>query len=82
MTTYLLHLDALDEDVVLLVLVVVVEESSVQHDWVVLLRNLVRLRQVAVRPMLPVELDLRKDAATECQRSLDRLVEAVLVEHR
>ena len=41
--TYLFHLDSVDEHVVLLVLVVIVEESTVKHDWVVLLGDLVRL---------------------------------------
>ena len=37
------HLDPIDEDVVLLVFVVVVEESAIKHDWVMFLRNLIRL---------------------------------------
>ena len=65
MITYLFHLNALNEDVVLLVLVVIVEQSSVKHDWVELLRNLVCLRKVTECPMLSVELDLRKNAPTE-----------------
>ena len=79
--SYLLHLDSLDQNVVLLVFVVVVEESTVKHDRVVLLSNLVSLGQVAVGVVLPVELDLWEDTATEGEGRLDGLVEAVLVEN-
>ena len=59
------HLDPIDEDVVLLVFVVVVEESAIKHDWVVFLRNLVGLRKITVRIVLPIKLNLRKNATTE-----------------
>ena len=74
-------MDALDQDVILLVLVIVVEQSSVEHDWVVLLGDLVGLRQIAVGPVLPIELNLRKDATTEGKRGLSCLVEAMFVQH-
>ena len=45
-----------------------------------LLSNLVSLGQVAVGVVLPVELDLWEDTATEGEGRLDGLVEAVLVE--
>ena len=61
----LLHLDAFNEDVVLVLLVVVEEETAVEHDGVVLLSDLVRLRKVSVHIVLSVELDLGQDAATE-----------------
>ena len=79
--TYLLHLHALDQDVVLVVLVVVVEKPAVQHDWVVFLGDLVGLREITESIVLAIELDLRKNATTEGERSFDRLVEAVLVQH-
>ena len=76
----MLHLDSVDKDVVFIVFVVIVEESTVKHDWVVLLRNLVRLWQVAVRIVLSVEFDLREDTAAEGEGCLHGLVEAVLVQ--
>lgn len=77
---FLLHLDALNQDMVLVLLVVVEEETAVEHDWVVLLRDLVGLRKVSVDIVLPVELDLGQDASTESQRSLDGLVQALFVQ--
>ena len=41
--TYMLHFDSFDQDVVLLVLIVVIEESAIKHDWVMFLRDLIRL---------------------------------------
>ena len=61
----LLHLDALDENVVLVLLVVVEEETAVEHDRVVLLSDLVSLGKVSVHIVLSVKLDLGQDAATE-----------------
>ena len=77
---FLLHLDTLDQDMVLVLLVVVEEEAAVEHDWVVLLRDLVGLGKVSVDIVLPVELDLGKDASTESQRSLNGLVQALFVQ--
>ena len=77
---FLLHLDTLDQDMVLILLVVVEEEAAVEHDWVVLLRDLVGLGKVSVEIVLSVELDLGKDASTESQRSLDGLVQALFVQ--
>ena len=54
----LLHLDSLDQDVVLVLLVIVEEEAAVKHDWVVLLRDLIGLWKGSVHIVLPVELDL------------------------
>ena len=59
------HLDPINEDVVLLVFVVVVEESAIKHDWVMFLRNLVRLWKIAVRIVLPIKFNLRKDATAK-----------------
>lgn len=77
---FLLHLDALNQDMVLVLLVVVEEEAAVEHDWVVLLRDLVGLRKVSVDIVLPVELDLGQDASAESQRSLNGLVQALFVQ--
>lgn len=62
---------ALDQDVVLVVLVVVVEKPAVQHDWVVFLGDLVGLREITESIVLAIELDLRKNATTEGERSFD-----------
>ena len=65
---------------VLILLVVVEEETTIHHDWVVLLSDLVSLRQISVHIVFPVELDLGKDAATKSERCLDSLVEAFFVQ--
>ena len=77
----LFHLDALHQDVILILFEVIEEETAVQHDWVVLLSDLVCLRQVCVHVMLTVELDLWQNATTESQRGLDSQIEALLVQH-
>jgi len=77
----LLHLDAFDQNVVLILLKVIEEETAIEHDRIVLLRDLVSLRQVSIHVVFPVELDLRQDAPSESERSLDREIEALLVEN-
>ena len=77
---FLLHLDALNQDMVLVLLVVVEEEAAVEHDWVVLLRDLIGLGKVSVDIVLSVEFDLGQDASAESQRSLDGLVQALFVQ--
>ena len=76
----LLHLDALHEDMALVLSVVIEEETSILHDWVMLLRDLVGLGQVSIDVVLSVELDLGKDSSTEGQRRRNCEVEALLVE--
>ena len=75
----LLHLDAFDQDMVLILLVVIEEKAAVKHDWVVLLSDLISLWEVSVHIVFPVELDLGKDASSEGKRRLDSLVEALFV---
>ena len=65
---------------VFVLLEVVEEETAVDHDRLVLLGDLVRLRQVRVGEVLPVEFDLWQNAATKCERGFDSKVEALLVE--
>lgn len=77
----LLHLNPLDEDMVLVFLEVVEEEATVHHDGLVLLRDLVCLGHVSVHIVLPVELDLRQDATTKSQRGLNGEVKALLIQH-
>jgi len=50
---------------VLVLLVVVEEETTIEHDWVVLLRDLVRLGQVCVDIVLAIEFDLGQDTTTK-----------------
>jgi len=76
---FLLHLDTLNQDMVLILLVIVEKEAAIEHDRVVLLCDLVRLREVCVHIVLPVELDLGKDASSKGKRRLDGLVEALFV---
>ena len=59
------HLNSLDQDIVLLIFVVVVEESTVKHDRVVFLCNLVGLRKITERIVPPIELNLGKNATSE-----------------
>lgn len=76
----LLHLDALHKDMALVLPVVIEEETTILHDWVMLLRDLVGLGQVSIDVVLPVELDFGKDSSTEGQRRRYCEVEALLVE--
>ena len=66
----------------LVVLVIEEEQAPIEHDWVVLLRDLVSCRQVSVNIVLSIELDLTQDAPAESERCFDREVEAALVKHR
>ena len=50
---------------VLLVTIVVVEQSTVHHDWVVFLRDLVTLGQIRVDIVFPVKLNECWNAAAE-----------------
>ena len=59
------HLDPFDQDVIFLVIVIVVEESSIEHDWIVFLRNLVRLWKITVRIVFPIEFDLRENTTSK-----------------
>ena len=76
----MLHLNALDQDMVLILLVIVEEETTVKHDRVVFLSDLVGLGKVSVHIVFPVELDLGEDAPAESQRSLDGLIQALFVQ--
>ena len=76
----LLHLNALNENMVLILSVVVEEEAAIEHDRVVLLSDLVRLWQVSVDVMLAVEFDSGQDAATQGETGLDCQVEALFVQ--
>ena len=73
-------MDPLDEDVRLLILIVIVEESAIEHDGVVLLGDLVGLRQVGIDVMLSVKFDLGQDATSKGKRGLDCDVKTILVE--
>jgi len=42
----LFHLNSLNQDMVLIFFIVVEEEATIAHDWLMLLRDLVRLWQV------------------------------------
>ena len=68
----LLHLDALDQNMALLVIVVVEVEAPIHHYRVVLLRDLVRLGKVSVHIVLPVEFNLGQYMAIQTQRCTDR----------
>ena len=57
--TYLFHLHPVYQNVILLIIVIVIEEPTIEHDRVMLLGNLVRLRQVAECIVFPVKFDLR-----------------------
>ena len=78
----LLHLNPVDFDVALPIPIVVEKETAVHHDRVVQLCDLVGLGQVGVDVVLSIEFYLRKDATAECQRGLDRYVEALFVQDR
>ena len=66
---------------VFLIAVVIKEESSVYHDGIELLSNLISLGKIRVPIVLPVELDELRNSTTECERTTDSLVQAVFVEH-
>ena len=68
----LLHLDALDQNMAFLVIVVVEVEAPIHHYRVVLLRDLVRLGKVSVHIVLPVEFNLGQYMAIQTQRGTDR----------
>lgn len=72
--THLLHLNAGNKDMVVLIQVIEVEHAAILHDRVVLLSDLISLRQVSVIIVLPVELDLREDSSSESKRGLDSQV--------
>ena len=78
----LFHLDALNQNVALLVLVVVELQSPVQHDWIVLLCDLVSLRQVRIRVVLTVEFDFRQNTATKSEGCFHCLIQAMFVQNR
>ena len=73
-------MDTLDKEVILLVAVVIVEQSSINHDWVVLLSNLVALGKIWVDIVLSIKLNKWRYAATESKRASDGLVETVFVQ--
>ena len=58
-------MNSLNENVVLLVTIVVVEQSTVHHDRVVFLRDLVTLGQIRVDIVFPVKLNECWNAAAE-----------------
>jgi hypothetical protein len=60
---------------------VIIEESSVYHDWIELLSNLISLREIWIPIVLSVELNELRNSATECERATDSLVQAVFVEN-
>ena len=64
----------------LLVLVVVEEETAVEHDWVVLLSDLVCRWQVSIDVVLSVEFNHGKDATSKSKRCLDSDIKTILVE--
>jgi hypothetical protein len=61
----LLHLDAFYQNMILVLFVVVKEQAAIKHDRVVLLSDLVCLRQVCVHVVLAIELDLWQNSTTE-----------------
>lgn len=65
----------------LFILIVVEEESAVDHDRVMLLGDLVSLWKVSVVVMLAVELNLRQNSTPQAKRRLDRDVQTLLVQH-
>lgn len=76
----LFHLDSLNEDVILFVLVVVEEETTVEHNGVMLLGDLVSLGQVTVDVVLAIKFDLGQDTTAKSKRCLDCEVEAVFTQ--
>ena len=74
-------MNSLNKNVVLLVTIVVVEQSTVHHDRVVFLRDLVTLGQIWVDIVFPVELNERWNAAAECEGAFNCLIKAVFVQN-
>ena len=66
---------------VFLITMVIKEESSVYHDGIELLSNLISLGKIRVPIVLPVELNELRNSATEGERTTDSLVQAVFVEY-
>lgn len=64
---------------IFLVTVVVVEQSSVHHDWVVFLSDLVTLGKIRVDIVFPVKLNERRDTASKSERASNSLIEAVFI---
>ena len=52
----LLHLNSLNQDVVLLITIVIEEESTINHDWVMFLCNLISLGKIWINIVFSVEL--------------------------
>jgi hypothetical protein len=77
----LLNLDSLDADRCLLALGVEVFQGALLHHWVVLLSDLVALRQVCVHVVLPVKLHLPRDLAIQRYSTLQSLLKTFFVQH-
>lgn len=78
----LLHLYSLDEHMAFVVRVVVEKHSSIKHYRVVLLCDLVSLREIWVVVVLAVKLNVVRDAARQSQTAADCFVEAIFVQYR
>jgi len=79
-STYLFHLNSLNEDVILFVLVVVEEQTTVKHDGVMLLGDLISLGQVTVDVVLAIKFDLGQDTTAKSQRCLNCEIKAVFAQ--
>ena len=78
----LLHLDPLNQNMGLVVLIVIEEESAILHYGVVLLGDLVGLWQVCIDIMLSVKFDLWEDATSKGKGGFDGDVKTLLVQNR
>lgn len=78
----LLHLYSLDEHMAFVVRVVVEKHASIKHYRVVLLCDLVSLREIWVVVVLAVKLNVVRDAARQSQTAADCFVEAIFVQYR
>jgi len=75
-------LHSFDQYEVFFVGVVIIEHAAIFHYRVVLLRDLVALREVRVVVVLTVELNIVRNSARQSKTAADRFVEAVFVQHR
>jgi hypothetical protein len=75
----LLHLDAINQDVVLLITIVKEKKTAIFHNWVVFLSDLVGLRQIGIAVVLSIEFYQRQNATTETKRSFNSEIKAFFV---
>jgi hypothetical protein len=78
----LLHLYPLNCQLRRLMMAIEVPQHSVLHDGVVLLRDLVALRQISIKVMLPIKLDLGSNVPLKREGAEKSDVQTLRVQHR